>query len=106
MNEAVPGIEQLTLWRTVLDALGQLSSAWETVHSSVEQTGEPLEVPEEVAAALARAGTRGAEALSGVAEALAASAGGAAFADLADDQQRTRDGWQRATHGLTGDGQE
>lgn len=72
-----PDVEQLTIWRNVLDALGQLNAAWENaVDSSAQEAqdgagaGSLPRFPDELVVSLANAGAKGARALTGIADAL------------------------------------
>ncbi len=69
-----PDIEQLTVWRSVLDALGQLDAAWESaLDSSGEDNGGGGSLPrfpDELVVSLTNAGMKGAQALTGIAGAL------------------------------------
>ncbi|GAB3680313.1 hypothetical protein [Saccharopolyspora tripterygii] len=69
-----PDVEQLTIWRNVLDALGQLNAAWENAVDSSAQddggAGALPSFPDELVVSLANAGVKGARALTGIAGAL------------------------------------
>ncbi|GAA2804751.1 hypothetical protein [Saccharopolyspora taberi] len=87
-------VEQLTVWRNLIDALGQLSSAWDSA-SEVESTDVGY-LPDELVTALAHAGARGAEALTGVARVLADRTGNEEFTFVAEAQQSAQRQWDEA----------
>ena len=89
-----PNTEQLTIWRNLLDAFGQLSSAWDTAEQAQQQLADAT-VPEELVAAFAYAAARGAEALSGAADVLAAQ-NAEAFDAVAEAQRAAGKAWQDA----------
>lgn len=74
-NEAeTPSTPQITVWRNLLDAFGQLSAAWEAVRDAEAEAVTSLEaeaamMPGEadVEVAFARAGEQTSEALAGLA---------------------------------------
>jgi hypothetical protein len=75
MHENTQSVEQITLWRNLLDAFGQLSAAWE-IAEQAQRTADAgagpgaLHMPREVVLAFTRAGNAGAQALAGLAEVL------------------------------------
>jgi hypothetical protein len=75
MYENTQSVEQITLWRNLLDAFGQLSAAWE-IAEQAQRTASAgtgpgaLHMPREVVLAFTRAGNAGAQALVGLAEVL------------------------------------
>lgn len=94
-----PNVEQVTVWRNVLDALGQLSSSWEgavAAEANADRGQGPGSLPDDLVTAFLLAGERGAEALEGIAEALATQAPGAAFAEVAEAQRHARQAWNDA----------
>lgn len=91
-----PDIEQLTVWRNVLDALGQLNTAWE---SAVDSSGEGEggggslpRFPDELVTSLANAGMKGAQALTGIAGALDERSGHD-FSEVVESQAEVEDRW-------------
>lgn len=96
-----PNTDQLTMWRNLLDAFGQLSAAWETAADVQKQAGPghgpgTLHIPEELITAFARAGNRGAEALAGLAEVLNNQHGVYAFDEVASTQEHAAQAWSAA----------
>jgi hypothetical protein len=75
MRDETQSVEQITLWRNLLDAFGQLSAAWE-IAEQAQRTASAgsgpgaLHMPREVVHAFTRAGNAGAQALVGLAEVL------------------------------------
>jgi hypothetical protein len=101
-----PNIEQLTVWRNLLDALGQLSSAWDAASEPEVQIiggpgGDVHDLPEDLVTAFAHAGARGAEALAGVARVLAAQRGADEFDAVADVQRRAHQEWADAHRAIS-----
>ncbi len=75
-EENTPNTAQITMWRNLLDAFGQLSAAWAAAHDAQKgaEAGEgpgTLTMPSDLIVAFTRAGEGGAEALSGLATVLA-----------------------------------
>ncbi|QUH03476.1 hypothetical protein HUO13_24010 [Saccharopolyspora erythraea] len=102
-----PNTEQITVWRNLLDAFAQLSSAWDTAAEVQEQAAEDqgpgtTRMPAELVTAFFNAGTRGAEALTGVANVLADQPDVQAEA-VADAQRRAHGAWQEARKAFSGD---
>ncbi len=99
-----PDTEQVTVWRNLLDACGQLSAAWDEVSASqLPAAGEASratdgeavpELPKELVTALTRAGEECAEALAGMAAVLAGQPGSAQrVSDLASSQRQAYQEW-------------
>lgn len=101
-----PNVEQITVWRNLLDAFAELTAAWETASRAQEQS-EPgegpggLAMPRSLVGSFARAGQEGADALAGLATVLAQQGDAQdAFGDVADAQRAARDQWQAARQRL------
>lgn len=94
-----PDIEQLTIWRNVLDALGQLNAAWESaVASSAEGDGGAGSLPsfpDELVASLTNAGAKGASALTGIAGALDERSGHD-FSEVVESQKDVEARWDNS----------
>ncbi len=101
-----PNTEQITVWRNLLDAFGQLSAAWDAAGKAQQEAEsgsgpDALGVPESLVAAFARAGEETADTLVGIASVLSQQEGNTEpFAELAESQRRTRDQWARAHESL------
>jgi hypothetical protein len=97
-----PDVEQLTVWRNLLDALGQLSSAWDAAEDLADALeSEAVGLPDEMVIALACAGVHGAEALHGVARVLASGPRPHKFAAVADSQRRAQQQWAEVYRGIS-----
>lgn len=101
-----PNVEQITVWRNLLDAFAELSAAWDAA-AKAQQAAEPgegptgLAMPQSLVASFGRAGQEGADALAGLATVLAQQGGDtAAFGDVADAQRTARDQWSTARQQL------
>ncbi len=105
-----PNTEQITVWRNLLDAFGQLSAAWEAAREAQSAAGAgsgPAEsyLPESLVASFARAGQETAETLTGVAEVLhrqGEDGDSAPFADVLETQRTARDRWSTAHDAISG----
>ena len=102
-----PNTEQITIWRNLLDAFGQLSSAWESAaeaqrDAAAGQGPGTLRLPEELVVAFTHAGARGAEALAGVADVLAMQESSASFGGVADAQRTAHTAWLQAHRAVSG----
>ncbi|MEV4729653.1 hypothetical protein [Saccharopolyspora sp. NPDC049426] len=84
-----PDVEQLTIWRNVLDALGQLDAAWGSVVDASEGSdgvaSSSSRFPDGLALALTKAGMKGSQALAGIADALNQRSG-EDFSEVAEAQ--------------------
>ncbi|MEV4643301.1 hypothetical protein [Saccharopolyspora sp. NPDC049357] len=91
-----PDVEQLTIWRNVLDALGQLDAAWGSVVDSSEdsdgEAGSPPRFPDGLALALTSAGMKGSQVLAGLADALNERSG-EDFSEVASAQAEVEALW-------------
>lgn len=105
-----PNVEQVTVWRNLLDALGQLSSAWEGAvdaeSGAARGEGPGAALPDDLVTAFALAGSRGAVALAGIADALAAQEHGEAFAEVAETQRHAQRAWYSARRETSGSSNE
>lgn len=101
-----PDIEQLTVWRNVLDALGQLDAAWESVAASSEDgeggAGSLPRFPEGLVLALTNAGMKGSQALAGIADALN-DRSGQDFSEVTEAQAEVAACWNAVQTRVTGD---
>lgn len=102
-----PNVEQLTAWRNLLDAFGQLSAAWDAASESEvkilgEHEGDVRDLPEDLVVAFAHAGVRGTEVLAGVARVLATQQGSEAFEAVADLQRQAHQRWSDAHSAVSG----
>lgn len=103
-----PDVEQLTIWRNVLDALGQLDAAWGSVAASSEDSeggaGSLARFPDGLVLALTHAGMKGSQALAGIAEALNERSG-QDFSEVAEAQADVEALWN-AVHARVSGGSE
>lgn len=94
-----PDVEQLTIWRNVLDALGQLNAAWENAVDSSAQddagAGSLPGFPEELVVSLANAGAKGARALTGIAGSLDERSDHD-FSEVVESQEDVEGRWENA----------
>ncbi|MGH3449927.1 MAG: hypothetical protein ACRDQW_04210 [Haloechinothrix sp.] len=103
-EENTPNTAQITMWRNLLDAFGQLSAAWSAAHDAQElaHAGEgpgSLTIPSDLIVAFARAGESGAESLAGLAGVLAHQhESGHEFDEVEQTQRRAWEQWT-AAHG-------
>lgn len=97
-----PNTEQITIWRNLLDAFGQLRAAWdaaaEAQHEADAGAGPAaLKMPEALVLSFSRAGSEVADALAGVAAVLANQSGQSdVFGETAETQRQARDLWSRS----------
>ncbi len=88
----------LAVWWRLVDVLEQLGLAWQETQAA-DDTGGSVQVPANLAVALARSGAHGAQAAAGVATILARQAdSGGRYVQLADAAQAVNDGWPRQDH--------
>lgn len=101
-----PDIEQLTIWRNVLDALGQLDAAWGNVAASSEDSGGGAgslpRFPDGLVLALTNAGMKGSQALAGIAEALNERSG-QDFSEVTEAQADVAARWNAVRARVSGD---
>ncbi len=97
-----PNIEQITIWRNLLDAFAELSAAWDAA-AQAQQDATPgrgpsgLAMPRSLIASFGRAGEQGSDALAGLATVLAQQGEDyAVFGDVADAERIARDQWHQA----------
>jgi hypothetical protein len=101
MSEAELNVDQVTIWRNLLDAFAQLDSTWE-IAAQAQQEAEPgagpgaLHMPAEMVAAFAHAGHRGARVLQGVAQVLASQHAEAEFSPVRQAAEAAEQQWERA----------
>lgn len=101
-EENTPNTGQITVWRNLLDAFGQLSAAWAAAHDAhfeaeAGQGPGSLTMPSELITSFARAGEGGAEALSGLAQVLAHQRNsGDEFARVEETQRKAYEEWSTA----------
>jgi hypothetical protein len=97
MSESVeePSIEQLTVWRNLLDAFGQLDAAW-SVAAHARQQPDALHMPDYTVTALTNAGHRGARALHGLAQLLVDHYGSEVFEPAVQACETAEQQWESA----------
>lgn len=103
-TEETPNTAQITVWRNLLDAFGQLSAAWAAARDAqgLAQAGEGpagMGMPGDLITSFARAGEGGSEALAGLAEVLAHQRrSGTTFDQVVETQAQAHQEWVRAHH--------
>lgn len=101
-----PNTDQITVWRNLLDAFGQLSAAWEAAGQAqrASEAGSgpgAMQMPESLVNSFARAGEEAADTLTGVATVLSNQQGATrTFAEVARSQSAARDQWTAAHESL------
>ncbi len=93
--------EQIAIWRNLLDAFGQLSSAWDTAVEAQRQAPQGQgpgagTLPDDLVAAFTLAATRGSEALTGIAEMLAAQSSNEEIEATVQAQRAASQHWEAA----------
>lgn len=100
-----PNAEQLTIWRNLLDAIGQLQASWD-VAVRAQHSAEPgagpgtVHMPEELIKAFAEYGGTTAAILEGLAQVLAEQPGHSAFSAVPRASKEARRQWQAAREQL------